>query len=216
MDSLKWLLATRNAGKIRELQVILKETPIEVVSLEDLSITQESPETGTTFVENAMQKARFYHELAGIPTLADDSGLEVDALNGAPGIHSARFGGFETHAEKCAYLLGLLAEVSGELRTARFHCAAVGFDGRGFLSAEGSLEGYIGDRPIGSGGFGYDPIFHMERNGPSMAELDMAEKNRVSHRAEAFRALVQAISGTSNGSSAPNGKNTWAGATWGV
>ena len=193
MDTLKWLLATRNQGKIRELRVILAETPITIVGLDDLGISDESPESGKTFLENAMQKARFYYDRARLPTLSDDSGLEVDALNGIPGIHSARFGGFDTHAEKCAYLLGLLAEVPGELRTARFHCAAVFYDGQSYLSAEGSLEGYIGDRPVGDGGFGYDPIFLPEQGGPSTAQYDMDAKNAVSHRGRAFRALMRGL-----------------------
>ena len=193
MDSLRWLLATRNPGKVRELRQILAETPIELVGLDSLGIEEESPETGTSFLENAMQKARFYFERAHLPTLADDSGLEVDALGGAPGIHSARFGGFATHAEKRAYLLGLMAEIPRELRTARFMCAAVYYDGKSFLSAEGSQEGYIGERGVGDGGFGYDPIFHAEPDGPSNAQLEAAVKNARSHRGKAFRQLIGAL-----------------------
>ncbi|MDJ0839445.1 MAG: RdgB/HAM1 family non-canonical purine NTP pyrophosphatase [Acidobacteriota bacterium] len=193
MDSVKWLLATRNPGKIRELRIILADARIDIVGLGDLGIDEESPESGKTFLENAMQKARFYYERAGIPTLSDDSGLEVDALNGAPGIHSARFGGFKTHEEKCAYLLGLLAEVPKELRTARFVCAAVFHDGHEYISAEGSLEGFIGDRPVGDLGFGYDPVFHPEQDGPSTAEYGTEAKNAISHRGRAFRALVKGL-----------------------
>ncbi len=193
MDSLTWLLATRNQGKIRELRQLLAESPVRVIGLEDLGVSGESPETGETFLENAMQKAKFYFERAGVPALADDSGLEVDALNGAPGIHSARFGGLPTHAEKCRYLLDLLGETPQPYRSARFCCAAVYYDGRSFLSAHGSLEGFIGFEPIGDKGFGYDPIFHPSPDGPSAAQIELAEKNRISHRGKAFRALIALI-----------------------
>jgi len=193
MAGVRWLLATRNAGKIRELRAILADTPIELVGLDDLGIEEESPETGSGFTANAKQKAAFYQARAGIPTLADDSGLEVDALDGAPGIHSARFGGFETHAEKRAYLLGLLAGLPPEMRTARFVCAAVFFDGASYLCAEGTQEGYIGMQSVGDGGFGYDPLFHKTWGGPSNAELDMKVKNETSHRGLAFRRLMTAL-----------------------
>lgn len=195
MDPLKWLMATGNKGKIKEIKQILANAPIQVLALADLKITDESPESGSTFLENAMQKAAFYYERAKIPVMADDSGLEVDALNGAPGIHSARFGGFPTHPEKVAYLLGLMAEVPPDLRNARFVCAAVYYDGNRFISAEGRLEGYIGQRPVGDQGFGYDPIFHPELDGPSTAEIDPDHKNRISHRGKAFRGLVDALIG---------------------
>jgi len=193
MGALTWLLATHNAGKIRELRVILQDCPVAVVGLDDLEISDESPESGNSFIENAMQKAAFYHRLSGFPVLADDSGLEVDALNGAPGIHSSRFGGFPDHAAKCAYLLQLLEGTSAAYRTARFHCAAAYFDGRRYISAQDSLEGFIGDAVVGARGFGYDPIFHPQIGGPSLAQIDMAEKNRISHRGKAFRRLVAAV-----------------------
>lgn len=161
-----------------------------MVGLKDLGITADSPESGNTFLENAMQKAAYYKGLTELPVLADDSGLEVDALNGMPGIHSARFGGFPTHAEKIRYLLDLLKDVPLEYRTARFHCAAVYYDGKRYLSAEADVEGYIGLEPVGDGGFGYDPIFHPRLEGPSMAQIDPVEKNRMSHRGQAFRQLV--------------------------
>ena len=192
MSSLTWLLATHNQGKLRELRRVMAEYPIKIVCLDDLGIEDESPETGKTFVENALQKAMFYYKKAGgMPVLADDSGLEVDALNGAPGIHSARFGGFPTHAEKCAYLLGLLGDVDADYRTARFRCAAVYYDGTRSLDVQGSLEGYIGTQPIGDLGFGYDPIFHPELDGLSLGQIPMEEKNKISHRGKAFRHLVE-------------------------
>ena len=192
MDSFKWLIATRNDGKVRELRRLLADFPISAVSLQELGVTEESPETGHTFRDNAMQKAKFYFEITGEPVIADDSGLEVDALNGLPGVHSARFGGFPTHAEKVAYLLGLMNDVPSDYRSARFKCAAVFYDGLEYLCAEGTIEGYIGKMPCGNEGFGYDPIFHPELNGPSMAEIPVEEKNRISHRGQAFKSLIQA------------------------
>lgn len=193
MDPMKWLVATRNEGKVRELRRILGEFPIELVSLQELGITDESPETGNSFRENAMQKAQFYYGLSGMPVVADDSGLEVDALNGLPGIHSARFGGFPTHAEKVAYLLGLMNDVPDDYRNARFKCAAVYYDGKDFLYSEGTIEGFIGRMPTGTEGFGYDPIFHPELSGPSMAEIPMEQKNEISHRGKAFYTLVRSM-----------------------
>ena len=193
MGSIKWLLATKNPGKINELNQILKPFPIELSGLDAMGIRETSPESGTTFLDNAMQKAKFYYDRAGVPVLADDSGLEVDALNGAPGIHSARFGGFPDQRQKCLYLLNLLEGVQAPYRTARFHCAAVYFDGWRYISAEGSLEGFIRESPTGNKGFGYDPIFQPELNGPTLAQFDMAEKNAVSHRGKAFSSLLSAI-----------------------
>lgn len=195
MGSITWLLATRNQGKIRELSSILQPFPIQVVGLDDLGITEEAPETGFTFRENAMQKARFYwrRNPERLPVLSDDSGLEVDALNGMPGIHSARFGGLSTHEEKVKYLLGLMDNVPQGYRNARFSCAATYFDGWRYISAHGTLEGYLSEEPMGDGGFGYDPIFQPEEGGPTLAQITMEEKNNISHRGKAFRELVRAI-----------------------
>ena len=193
MGSINWLLATRNKGKIRELGKLLDPYPVHLKGLDDLGVTGESPETGDSFLDNAKQKAKYYFDRAGVPVVADDSGLEVDALNGAPGIHSARFGGLKQSAEQCRYLLDLMADVPKPWRTARFRCAAIYFDGWQYLSSEASLEGYIGLAPEGSLGFGYDPVFHMDPAGPSLAQIPMTEKNAVSHRGKAFRALVKSV-----------------------
>ena len=193
MGTIDWVLATHNSGKLRELNVILHPFPVRLRSLADLEIEEESPESGNSFLENAMQKAKFYYDLTGMPVLADDSGLEVDALNGAPGIHSARFGGFDTHAEKIDYLLDLIKDVPPEFRTARFQCTAVYFDGMRYISAQGGVEGYLGDAPVGDGGFGYDPIFYPEPDGLSFGQLDMETKNRISHRGKAFKSLIRAV-----------------------
>jgi XTP/dITP diphosphohydrolase len=178
---------------LHELRALLDNFPIEVLGLADLQIREESPETGHSFLQNAMQKALFYFQRAAIPVLADDSGLEVDALNGAPGIHSARFGGLKRDAAKCDYLLTLLEDVPDLYRTARFHCAAVFYDGLRYISANATLEGYIGSKPIGSNGFGYDPLFRSELHGPTLAEITTREKNLLSHRGKAFRELIKAV-----------------------
>ncbi len=193
MDSLTWLLATHNQGKIGELLTILEKTSVRVLGLNEAGIEEESPEDGDSFLENAEQKARFYYERAGMPVLADDSGLEVDALDGAPGIYSARYGGLPTHAQKCRYLLEQIRHVPPASRGARFRCAAVYLDDSGLLSAEGAVEGWIGLAPVGDGGFGYDPIFFPQWGGPSFAQIDMTLKNRISHRGRAFRALIESI-----------------------
>ena len=193
MDSLRWLLATHNQGKIRELRAILAPWNLAVTGLAEAEISAESPETADDFLGNAMQKAAFYFAQGGMPVVADDSGLEVDALNGAPGVHSSRFGGYASHAEKMAYLLRLLKGIELPYRTARFRCAAVYFDGRRFVSAEASLEGLVGLTGAGDGGFGYDPIFYPNSGKRSLAEIGIEEKNKISHRGTAFRELVAAV-----------------------
>ncbi|MCB1053329.1 MAG: non-canonical purine NTP pyrophosphatase, partial [Acidobacteria bacterium] len=139
---MKLLMATGNPGKVEELTALLAPFGVELVCLKDLALPADCPETGESFLENSKQKAFYYQRLSGLPVVADDSGLEVDALGGAPGIHSARFGGLETHMEKRRYLLDLLKSVEPEYRTARFCCAAVFFDGRTYLSAEATIEGF--------------------------------------------------------------------------
>lgn len=190
MDSMKWLLATGNKGKVEELNRILQRTEVQLVGLEQAGIEADCPESADSFLENAKQKAEFYFKKAGIPTLADDSGLEVDYLDGRPGIYSARFGGLPTHAEKCAYLLELMKDVAPPYRTARFYCAAVYYDGATFMTSEGTIEGFVRLEPQGSGGFGYDPIFSTSWDGPTLAEMPLVEKNKISHRGKAFRGLV--------------------------
>lgn len=195
MASVTWLLATGNQGKVVELAQILEPYGVHLKTLADLHLPPDCPETGQTFLENAIQKARTYQRDASMPVWADDSGLEIDALDGAPGIHSARFGGFPTHAEKRKHVLELLADTPSQKRSARFQCAAVFFDGTRVLSCQASLEGFIGFEERGSLGFGYDPIFCPSLDGPSMAEMDLNEKNRISHRGKAFWVLARAIFG---------------------
>ena len=191
---MKLLIATRNAGKKAEYAHILAGLGIELLTLSDLGITQEVEETGETFVENALLKARTYAALTHLLTLADDSGLEVDALGGAPGVRSARYAG-ENAGDEDRYrlLLRRLEGVPEKARAARFRCviALVWPDGREKV-VEGSCEGRITREPRGEHGFGYDPVFFVPELGCTMAELPLEAKNRISHRARAG-ALARAV-----------------------
>ena len=190
------VLATHNAHKCTELQELFAGTAIEVLPL--TQFTRESPEeTAVTFIENALLKARFAAKRSGLPAIADDSGIAVDALNGAPGLYSARYAGPE--ASDQANLLRLLhdlADVPEQRRTARYHCALV------YLRAErdpaplvcqATWEGRILREPRGSGGFGYDPVFAVQGLKVSAAELSRTEKNRLSHRGQALALLLDGL-----------------------
>lgn len=186
------LLATNNEHKTRELREILGGI-YEVVSLKEASLAVEVEETGRTFAENAILKAEEVAKQTGMPALADDSGLAVDALSGAPGVHSARYAGI--HGDDAANNRLLLENLKGvpHPRTARFVCAmALARPGQETLVVEGSVPGEILDAPRGTGGFGYDPLFAVA-DGRSFSELSEAEKNRVSHRAKAAEALLAAL-----------------------
>ena len=193
------LIATGNPGKLREYRQLLHGTLFELVSLDHLGITQEVEETGHTFHENARLKALAYGAMSGLPTLADDSGLEVNALGGDPGVRSARYGGDACNSDedRVRLLLENLLEVPWELRMARFRCViAVSFPS-GSPTAEGgpenpaymvgSVAGMIQYEPMGDEGFGYDPVFYLPSYGRTMSQLTLAEKNLVSHRADAAR-----------------------------
>jgi XTP/dITP diphosphohydrolase len=192
------LLATANKGKLRELRAILADVPVELVGLEQAGPgpPPEVAETGETFLDNARIKARAYAAWSGLAAVADDSGLEVDALGGAPGVRSARYAG--PGADDRANLERLLRELAGvppERRRARFRCAAVLADLRGGREwhAEAAWEGRIVEPPRGSNGFGYDPVFLPEGWDRTSAEVDAATKDAASHRGRAFRALRPAI-----------------------
>jgi XTP/dITP diphosphohydrolase len=191
------LLATANPGKLRELRTILAGVPVELVGLADAghSPPPEVAETGTTFRENALLKAHAYADWAGLAAVADDSGLEVDALGGAPGVRSARYAGpGASDRDNLDKLLRALAGVPPERRTARFRCAAVLVDPEGgSWEAEAAWEGRLLERPRGSGGFGYDPVFVPLGWDRTSAEVDAATKDAASHRGRAFRALRPAI-----------------------
>lgn len=192
------LLATRSEGKLRELRHLLGERGVRVVSLEDAGIPETegeaSLETAATFEENALLKARHFFAITRFPTIADDSGLEVDALEGAPGVRSKRWSGRrdlsgqELDDENNALLLRRLAGARD--RRARYVCAAAYCDGRLELVERGEVPGVILERPRGSGGFGYDPYFQSDELGQTFAEVSVERKASVSHRARAFARLL--------------------------
>ncbi len=189
-DRLRLLIATHNRGKLREYRQLLADLPVEVADLDQIGIIEEVPETGSTFTENAVQKALAYARLSGLWTWADDSGLEVDALGGEPGVHSARFAGPNAADEdRYRLLLQRMAHVPPGRRTARFRCVIAIATPEGRVEvAEGHCEGEIALAPRGEHGFGYDPVFYLPDRQLTMAELPPEEKNRISHRARAARA----------------------------
>lgn len=190
------LLASNNLGKIREVREILTEHGLTVIPQSDLNIA-DAAETGLTFIENAIIKARHAARLSRLPALADDSGLEVDALNGAPGVFSARYAGSgATDADNNAKLMQALHGVPHNRRTARFRCVMVYLrhvDDPSPLIAEGIWEGVILDVPRGSEGFGYDPYFLVPEKRCSSAELSADMKNRLSHRGQALRRMAAVL-----------------------
>jgi XTP/dITP diphosphohydrolase len=189
----KLVIASRNPGKLREIQAILGDLPIELVAAVDFPKVDE---TGATFAENAELKARSAARHSGCWALADDSGLEVEALGGAPGVRSARFGSPSgtTDTGRIALLLEQLRAVPVDRRAARFRAAVAiaAPDGRVWIR-EGACEGVIAETPRGAGGFGYDPVFYLPSYGKTMAELDLGTKNRISHRARALAGARQVL-----------------------
>jgi XTP/dITP diphosphohydrolase len=185
----KLLVATNNRGKLREYASLLDGLGFELVTLAGAGITVEIEETGSSMEQNAIQKATGFAELSGLVTLADDSGLEVDALGGEPGPLSRRYAGENaSDTERNDYLLAKLRDVPRERRGARFRCViAVAAPDGGVKTCEGVCEGTIAFEPRGEGGFGYDPIFCLPELDRRMAELTLDEKNRISHRAKAAR-----------------------------
>jgi XTP/dITP diphosphohydrolase len=183
----KVLVATTNPGKIREIAVILEGAPVTLVTLASFPDIVEPEETGTTFMENARLKALYYAAATGLPSVADDSGLEIEALDNAPGIHSARWNGTD-YGVKFRKIYELLGQRGLETSPARF-VAAVAFaeDGRIAFEGRGVVEGEIAREPAGTHGFGYDPIFYYPPYGCTLAEVDGDAKARVSHRGAAFR-----------------------------
>jgi len=192
----KVVLATRNRGKLREIAPLLDGLGLELCTIDDVAPKAELREDADTFEENALAKARQAAAATGLPAVADDSGLEVDALGGAPGVRSARYAGpGADDARNNAKLLEALRDIPPGGRRARFRCVAAFVDparGREITRA-GVCEGEILGAPRGEGGFGYDPLFLLPDRGRTMAELPLDEKNRVSHRAAAFRALAAAL-----------------------
>ncbi len=191
----KIVLASGNAGKIREFQAILKDVP--VLPQSDFNVP-EADETGSTFIENAIIKARNAAQHTGLPAIADDSGLAVDALNGAPGVISARYAGTDASDEdNVQKLLTEMAEVDTPLRTARFICVIAFMrhaDDPTPVIAQGSWEGFILQQPQGENGFGYDPVFWVPTHQCASAELAADVKNRISHRGQALRQFIDLLS----------------------
>lgn len=183
------LIATTNPGKLREIKDILNWIPIELVTLELFPEVPEPEETGATFAENARLKAIYYSEATGLPAVADDSGIEIEALGGAPGIHSARWQG-KDYPTKFAAIRRELAARGLETSAARFVAhIALAHDGNILYEASGIVQGEIAPEPKGSHGFGYDPIFFYPPYGCTLAEVDGAKKAAASHRGKAFRQL---------------------------
>ena len=191
----KIIFATGNEGKMREVRMILQDLGVEILSLKEAGIAADVEENGTTFEENAVIKATEIMKMCGEIVLADDSGLEVDALNKEPGIYSARYMGHDTSYHiKNKSLIDRLEGKSGEERNARFVCviAAALPDGRVFIT-RGTMEGQIGYEERGENGFGYDPIFYLPEYGCYSAELPLEEKNKLSHRGKALRLMKEKL-----------------------
>jgi len=193
---LRIVLATNNAGKLRELQALLQPLDFEVIAKAQFT-QEEVAETGDTFIANALIKARHAAAASGLPAIADDSGLEVDALHGAPGIYSARYAGEgASDADNLHKLLHEMRDVPDAERTARYRCALAYVrraDDAEPVICEASWEGSITRQPQGSGGFGYDPIFFVPALNRTAAEIAAQEKNRISHRAKALQQLLLAL-----------------------
>ena len=190
---MRFVLASHNKGKLAELQEILGELGVEVVLQSDVGLDLEPEETGTTFAENAKIKAQAVMKASGLPAIADDSGLCVDALNGGPGVYSARYGGEELD-DRGRYTL-LLQNMRGQTtRAAHFACAiACAFPGGDELTAEGRCDGAIAFAPMGTAGFGYDPVFLVPEKGRTFGQLTAEEKGAISHRGKALRAFSEKL-----------------------
>lgn len=193
-DKMKLLIATKNVGKVKEIEELLANLPIRLFNLTDFPSVNEPEETGATFTENAVLKAKFYASYTGLWALADDSGLEVEALNGAPGIFSARYAGAEaSNQERIEKLLGELGNTGN--RRARFVCAMAVSDGKGEIkfNAEGICSGSIALETRGEGGFGYDPIFIPDGFFATFGELSNDIKQQISHRKQAIGKIIQQL-----------------------
>jgi XTP/dITP diphosphohydrolase len=191
----KFIVASKNKGKLKEIQELLEELPYKVMSMEEAGFKGDIEETGKTFEENAFIKAREVFNVTGGMVMSDDSGLEVDYLNGAPGIYSSRYAGEgASDQDRNEKLLRELKTVPFEKRTGRFVCAiALILPNGKHIAIKESCEGYIGFEPVGDNGFGYDPLFFMPEYNSTMAQLSSHEKNKVSHRGKALRLLVDKL-----------------------
>ena len=184
------VLATHNPDKQAEMNAVLSDLGLDVIGLDQYPEIDDIPENGTTLLENALIKARAVHLKTGFPALADDTGLEVDALHGAPGVYSARFAGEDaTYQDNVKKLLSVMAGVSKQNRTARFRTVVALIDSDTELWTEGIIEGLITREQRGAGGFGYDPIFEAADTGKTFSEMSAAQKNEISHRARALQKM---------------------------
>lgn len=191
---MKLVVATNNQGKVKEFKQLLEPLGFEPVSLKEEGIVIDVAEDGETFAENAHIKAQAVYEICKCPVLADDSGLEIEFLGGAPGIYSARYAGEDaTDADRCSKILSELEGVDISMRSARFACALYCIiDDDTEYSVLGTMNGFIGTEPMGENGFGYDPIFMIDEE-TSVAMISDEEKNKISHRAEAMRKLAEVL-----------------------
>ena len=189
------LIATNNSGKVEEYRRLLGCLPVELTTPSNEGVTEEPEESGDTFEENALIKARFYSEATGLPALADDSGIEVDALNGEPGVRSARYGGLQgKDDDRNKLLLSNLSNVPWENRTACFVCVvAMVWPGAEDETFQGTCQGYVAFEPSGQEGFGYDPLFYYPSFGKTFGQTDAEAKDSVSHRGIAARKAVQRL-----------------------
>ncbi|HHV29248.1 XTP/dITP diphosphatase [Acetivibrio mesophilus] len=191
----KFVIATKNSGKLKEIEEILEGMNFEVVSMEEVGVTQDIEESGSTFEENALIKAREVYKACGEMVMADDSGLEVDYLDGAPGIYSSRFAGEgASDADRNNKLLSLLKDVPFEKRKARFVCViAVILSNEEYFTVRGTVEGYIGFEPRGNNGFGYDPLFFVPEYNMTSAQMEPSKKHEISHRGKAIRMMLEEL-----------------------
>jgi len=191
---LQIILATHNRGKMKEMSSILAHLPVKLLTLDDFPQIGEIPETGETLKENAFIKAETVHQKTGLPALADDTGLEVDALDGAPGVHSSRYDGeTATFEDNCRKMMQEMDGIPAEERTARFHTVIAFVSDSGNEWTEGMVEGRILEKKRGDGGFGYDPLFYYPPLKKTFAELNSEQKNNISHRGKALRNFCQIL-----------------------
>lgn len=192
---MKIILASHNLHKVEEMKTILRDLSVEIITLEDYPEVGDIEETGKTLKENALLKARIVNRFTGIPTIGDDTGLEVDSLNGDPGVYSARYAGeHATYEDNVKKLLADMSDIGENERTARFRTVTAFVDGETELTSEGKIEGMITFEPKGTFGFGYDPLFFIPEMNCTFAELSTEEKNKISHRGYALQNLYKYLS----------------------
>ncbi len=187
------IIATQNKGKVKEIKALLEGYNYEVLSLKEVGIHVDVVENGSSFEENSLIKARTIQAMTGGMVIADDSGIEIDFLNGAPGIYSARFLGEVTDIERYKGVLALMEGIPDTYRTARFICVASLVTETEALTFHGTLEGRIAHNPQGENGFGYDPVLYVPEYGQTVAQMDSELKNHISHRAKAFKLLTEKL-----------------------